>query len=109
MNTDEIRTALADAYNRLGITGAEELEAYIRQALDYLERDRERYIEAVEPDFSEHRITERFGVICKLIPLAQEIDRNQKKLYLGKYHDFQPDGCRRYTPVCIYRILRMAA
>ena len=82
MNTAEIRTALADAYNRLGITGTEELEAYILQALDYLERDRERYIEAVEPDFSGHRITERFGVICKLIPLAQEIDRNQEKNYI---------------------------
>ena len=78
----EIRAMLADAYNQLGITGAERLEAYIRQALDYLERDRERYIEAVEPDFSEHRITERNGVICKLIPLAQEINRNQEKNFI---------------------------
>ena len=85
MNTatkSEIRTMLTDAYQRLGIEDAEALETCIRQALDYLERDRERYIEVVEPDFPEYQITEKFGVICKLIPLAQEISRNQEKKYI---------------------------
>ena len=74
-----IRTMLADAYSHLGIRSVRQIEEHIQQALNYLSRDRERYIEAVEPDFPEHQITERFGVICKLIPVAQEITRNREE------------------------------
>lgn len=74
-----IRTMLADALSHLGIRSVLQIEEHIRQALDYLSRDREHYVEAVEPDFPEHKITERFGVICKLIPVAREITRRQEK------------------------------
>ena len=69
----KISYMLVEAYHRLGINNVWELDARSKEALEYLGADREHYIEVADPDTPEYLITTKFGVICKLIPLAREI------------------------------------
>lgn len=80
-----IRTMLADAYSQLGINSLYEIEPRIQEALDYLSRDREHYIEAAESDEPEYMITIHNGLICKLIPLAREIIRDQEQDHVREH------------------------
>lgn len=81
----KISYMLVEAYHRLGINNVWELDARSKEALEYLDADREHYIEVADPDTPEYLITTNFGVICKLIPLAREIIRDQKKDYVQEH------------------------
>ena len=81
----EIVTMLKDAYNRLGISDARELETKIKEALAYLRKDREHYIEVTDENTPEYYITTKNGVICKTVPLAQEIIRDQEKDHVREH------------------------
>ena len=78
MNT-QIKTMLIEAYYQLGIQSVWEIDRWLRQAMDYLRKDRERYIEAAEPNVSPYKITTRRGVICRLIPLAYSAKEDLRK------------------------------
>lgn len=80
-----IRSMLSDAYPCLGITGTKEIETRIQEAMEYLARDREHFIEAADADVPEYCITIHNGVICKLIPLAREIIRDQEKDHVREH------------------------
>ena len=75
----KIAAMLTEAYHRLGVNNVHELRTRIRQALAYLDTDREHYIEVVNADTPEYYITTKHGVICNLIPLAQEIIQDQEQ------------------------------
>lgn len=79
-----IKSSLTSAYRQLGIQDAEELDCCVEAALAYLSADREHYIEVVDRDTPEYLITTRNGVICKLIPLAQQITEDARKDHIRK-------------------------
>lgn len=81
----QIEAMLKEAYYRFGVKGVRELEARTKEALEYLDADREHYIEVVDSDTPEYYITTKNGVICKLIPLAREIVRDQEKDHIREY------------------------
>ena len=60
----KISYMLVEAYHRLGINNVWELDARSKEALEYLDADREHYIEVADPDTPEYLITTNFGVIC---------------------------------------------
>lgn len=76
-----VKRMLGRAYRRLGMQDVTQIQEWIREAMEYLELDREHYIEPGEPDTPEYRITEKNGIICKLIPLAREVTRQQERDY----------------------------
>ena len=78
----KVKRMLGRAYRRLGMQDLEQISEWIRDAMEYLELDREHYIEPGEPDTPEYRITEKNGIICKLIPLAREVTRQQERDYI---------------------------
>lgn len=73
-----ISDMLIEGYYRLGIKNVRQLDRRVRDALDYLARDRERYIEVAEPDIPESRVTIDNGLICKLIPMARMVTRKRE-------------------------------
>lgn len=78
----KIASMLTEAYHELGVKDVRELQRRTREALAYLEADREHYIEVVDKDTPEYDITVKFGVVCKLIPLAREITRHKQKNHI---------------------------
>ena len=81
----KIASMLTEAYLRLGVNNVRELEGRTNEALEYLGKDREHYIEVVDADTPEYYITTKYGVICKLIPLAREIIRDQMEDYVREH------------------------
>lgn len=81
----EIVSMLTEAYHQLGVNNDQELDARINEALEYLRKDREHYIEVVDEDVPEYYITTKYGVICKIIPLAREIIRDQEKDHIREH------------------------
>ena len=78
MNTNiPIEKMLTRAYTILGVRDKEQLQEYVRLALDHLKRDREYYIELTREALPEDRIDVQHGRICKLIPLAQRKETNR--------------------------------
>lgn len=80
--TDPIQHMLAVAYRHLGIDNKGTLNRWVAEALDYLQADREHYIEAAPPDLPEHMITTQHGIICRMVPLAQAIKTETKRNYV---------------------------
>lgn len=79
MHTDinsKIQTMLTAAYRHLGL---EDPQQQVREAVDYLSRDREHYIEVAEREVPEYSITENHGLLCRMVPLTREITRKQEK------------------------------
>lgn len=76
-----IKSMLADAYSRLGVKSAQRMNIQILQALDYFKNDRERFIEVVEPDVPEYKITPLNGVVCRMIPLARSVTIETEQSY----------------------------
>ena len=65
------------AYTRLGVSESDSIQGKITEALNYLIADREHYIEVADSDTPEYLITTQNGVICRMVPLAQHIIRDQ--------------------------------
>lgn len=82
---NKIVSMLTEAYYQLGVTNAQEIDSRINEALEYLRKDREHYIEVVDEDMPEYYITTKYGVICKLIPLAREIIQDQEKDHIREH------------------------
>lgn len=80
-----IASMLTEAYQQLGVNDVQELDVRIHEALEYLRTDREHYIEVVDADMPEYYITTKYGVICKLIPLAREIIRDQEEDHIREH------------------------
>lgn len=80
-----IASMLTEAYRQLGVNNARELEARVNKAWEYLCKDREHYIEVVDADTPEYYISTKYGVICKLIPLAREVIRDQEKDHMREH------------------------
>lgn len=80
---EQIDILLAEAYTALGIQNEKQQAKLVRQAQDYLRCDREHYIELTRENLPSYRINESHGKICKLVPLAQCVIREQK----GEYTD----------------------
>ena len=80
-----IVSLLKDAYSRLGVNDPRELETRINEAFVYLRTDREHYIEVADEDVPEYRITTLNGVVCKMVPLAREIIRDQEKDHIREH------------------------
>lgn len=74
----DISSMLMESYCELGLKDVRRMDQNVKEALDYLARDRERYIEVVEPDVPESSISIRNGLICKLIPIARRIVRKRE-------------------------------
>ncbi len=77
-----IEKMLSDAYAALGVEDKKQQERYIKEAQDYLLKDREHYIEPANEDVPEYRITVNYGKICKLVTLAQRIERDSYAEYV---------------------------
>lgn len=65
-----IKSLLTEAYQRLGIQKQQELDDRVQEAMDHLQKDRERYIEVGKPGEKEYTISTNHGVICRQVPLA---------------------------------------
>ena len=74
----KITPMLTEAYHKLGVNNIRELDRRINDAWEYVCKDREHYIEAVDADTPEYYITTKYGIVCKLIPLAREVIRDQE-------------------------------
>ena len=81
----KIKQMLITAYLHIGVKDPEDLADRVAAALDYLEKDRERYIEVAEPKLPEYLITIKHGVICKIAPLGCLILNSQEKDHLHKH------------------------
>lgn len=81
----EIAAMLIQAYRQFGVNDVRELKTRINEALEYLRADREHYIEVAEADVPEYYITTEHGVICKLLPLARGIIRDQEKDHIREH------------------------
>lgn len=79
---NRIASMLTEAYHQLGVNNVWELDKRTNEALAYLRKDREHYIEVAEADTPEYRVSTNNGVICNLIPLAREIHREQEKNHI---------------------------
>ena len=82
---NKIVRALTEAYHQLGVNDARELENRTAEAWEYLCADREHYIEVADTATPEYCITTGHGIICKLIPLAREIIRDQEKDHIREH------------------------
>ena len=82
---NKIASLLRDAYHQLGVNTVRELEERAKQALAYMEADREHYIEVADEDTPEYMISSKHGVICKLIPLAQEITHDKEHDHIRQH------------------------
>lgn len=80
-----ITSILTEAYHQLGVNNVRVLEARANEAWEYLCKDREHYIEVADADTPEYDITTKYGVICKLIPLAREVIRDQEKDHIREH------------------------
>lgn len=78
----QIRKRVLEAYLRMGVNSPQERNRRVREALIYLNMDRQRYIEAVESDTPDYLVTIRQGKICQLIPLGRRVITDQEKDYL---------------------------
>ena len=74
---EQIDIWLANAYAILGVREEKQRAQYVQLAQDYLRRDREHYIELTRENLPSYRINEKHGKICKLVPLAQRVIREQ--------------------------------
>lgn len=81
----QVKPTLEKAYRHLGISHPRRLEVWTQVAMEYMLQDREHYIEVGEIDTPEYLITTKHGVICKLIPLAKEVIRDQKKDHVREH------------------------
>ena len=70
--TKTIRSMLRKAYRYFGVNEATEVNRRVKDALEYMEQDREHYIELVDVDEPDRETSIKMGVVCKLIPIAQE-------------------------------------
>ena len=80
-----IISMLTEAYHQLGVNNVRELDAHANEAWEYLRKDREHYIEVADANTPEYYITTQHGIICKLIPLAREILRDQEEDHIREY------------------------
>lgn len=69
-----IEKMLSNAYIMLGVGDKKQLEQYVKEAQDYLQQDREHYIELSD---EEAPATLEHGKICKLVPLAQRVEKTR--------------------------------
>lgn len=67
-----IRRMLRAAYRYFGITQATEINQLVRRAIEHMDNDREYYIEKVDVEDPDYGNSVKYGVICKLIPIARE-------------------------------------
>lgn len=74
----KISSLLKEAYHWLGIRDVPTLERRTREALAYLDADREHYIQVADKDTPEYMISTKHGCICKLIPLAEGRSRERR-------------------------------
>ena len=81
----KIKEMLVTAYLHIGVRDPKDLIDRVNAALDYLKKDRERYIEVAEPELPEHLITIKHGVICKLAPLGCLILNSKEKDHIHKH------------------------
>ena len=82
---DKILGMLHAAYTRLGVSEPDSIPGKVTEALNYLIADREHYIEVADSDTPEYCITTKNGVICKLVPLAQHIIRDEMEDYTREH------------------------
>ena len=82
---NKIETMLAEAYRRLGIQEVQKIQKWVADAVKYLEQDREHYIETVDSDKPEYYSTIENGVICHMVPLAQEIIQDQLEDHIREH------------------------
>lgn len=81
----KVTAMLIEAYWKLGCSSVTEIDARIKAALDYLEQDREHYIEIAGSDTPDYFITTRNGVICKMVPLAREIITDEEEDHIRQH------------------------
>ena len=79
-----ITSMLTEAYHQLGANNVRELDARAKEAMEYLAADREHYIEVLDADIPECYCT-AYGIICKTIPLAREIIRDQESDHVREH------------------------
>lgn len=73
-----IHMMLRRAYRRLGIRETE-MSTWIRRAKEYLQQDREHYVEMTDEEEPDYQNTLESGQICRMVPLGRQVIRDQGK------------------------------